>query len=315
MKKSSSSAAQAVLILIARIAWVMYQSFIKNFTAFNAKYTEQYGKDALAEVDKVAALPSDEEIRGAVTSYLNKLKASGLAVTNLTQMLFKYIEDTFQPSDWAAAKKEAGSALYAKAARGHWASVTKLLEANVAFIIKYKGTLSPGGTGMPATFPPQVEEAKATFEAALQSFALARQNAKLQTAARKAAYKGIRIVLIAMLKDAQRMFRFEPANKKAFTFAAIKRTVAPEASGLHISIKDSITELAITTARIVMQPGNITADTNNKGIAMMKLKAVMYNATVTAPGYETILLNNIQVEAGTVHRIRLQAQKEAAIAS
>ena len=314
MKKATVQAAQAVLILIARIGWGMYQSVTKNFTSFNAKYTEQYGKDALDAVNAAAALPSSDEIGGSVTIFLNKLKSAGLNSTNLCQFLFKYIEDTFAPADWAAAKREAGSALYKKAARGNWASISKLLEAATAFIVKYSEQLSLDGKGMPLTFPGQLAESKTDYDAALENYSLARQNAKLQTAARIEAYKAVHVILLAMLKDAQRIFRFDAANKKAFTFAAIKRTVAPEVSGVHISIKETITALPVTTARILFQPGNITADTSKKGVSITKLKAGTYSATITIPGFDTILLNSIQVTAGKMHRIRLQAQKAEAVA-
>ena len=87
------------------------------------------------------------------------------------------------------------------------------------------------------------------------------------------------------------------------------------ASGIHISIKEAVTLLPVTTARILFQPGSLAADTNQKGIAIRKLKPGIYSATITIPGYNTIVVNSIKITDGTVSRLRLQAHKEVAVAS
>lgn len=306
MKSNSAiTAAQGLLIRIARIAWSMYSSFIKQFTAFNAIYTISYGEDALKQVETTAALPSDAAVNAKLTALLNTVKATALVCTDYWQNLASYIVATFDAPDQEAAKKEAGSALYKNATSGNWSDLLKLLEQMTTFINHNIDTLTKDGNGMPAGFPAMLATARTACESALQAHSIARQTAKLQTAARQWAYKNVQLNLMAMLKDARQIFKRNDAALQMFTFADIKRSFSPEKTSICITVKNS-NDVAVTTSHLSVQSGKFYAEgnANAKGIISIKIPPGVYTCTLTTPAYETKVLMNVKVSSGGTKRIK-----------
>jgi hypothetical protein len=136
----------------ANLGWQNYQASLADFTSFKAKYTTEFGTDAVAELLIAKNIP-DAQSRGSVPESLRiELEATaGLCLHNF-QILKSYIADAFPEGQHKTMLDAAGARFYTKASNENWTAMQSMLDASAQFIMDHATDLSQGGNNMPQRF-------------------------------------------------------------------------------------------------------------------------------------------------------------------
>lgn len=313
--KTSFRGSQQDLYEVCKLAWSLYKDHLSSFTQFNAKYNAQYGTDALAAVEAAAALPNVQKRRSGVKSINRKLQHAGKKCTRNWKKLNRYISNSFAADQLEAMRDAAGVSFYTAATKNNWNAVTNLNSMGAAFITEYAATLQNEGKGMPADFQAAFDASGTAFTGLMNDYTVTKAGSKKSTGTRTIANNAVYATLMSMISDAKTIFEDDAATLKLFSYAALLRLAGKGAtSGFHITIKDSDTLLPVTTSTLLLQPGNITAYVNEKGVADVKINKGPVSYIITTPGYPVAYGDNIQLVPGVMHRIEIMLKKEVAAA-
>src|SRR6266487_334914 len=171
----SYNCSQQQLYAVANLGWQNYFDNLANFTNHKAKYTQEFGADAIAGVLEAKNLP-DALARDSVPQAIRiKLSEAAVACADNWQKLKSYISDAFPLSQQKPMLEAAGSKFYKKASTQGWGQMQSMLTSASQFIDENAEALLQEGTNMPAPFPAKFETDKAAFETRYAAFLSAQQ--------------------------------------------------------------------------------------------------------------------------------------------
>jgi hypothetical protein len=112
-----------------------------------------------------------------------------------------------------------------------------------------------------------------------------------------------------MLNDGQLIFENEETQKAIFTFNTVLAKVAGNGTtGMRITAEDSVSKVNITNFTANVQPGE-EVGTANVVILELKMSENLYNVAISALGYTTLIINNVQLTTGVMHRLDVEMVK------
>lgn len=219
-------------------------------------------------------------------------------------MLKQYIIAAY-PSDVALSNLEAaGASLYKKSKIGNWTDVTTLIQAANNFISNNTADLL-ANNNMPDTFPNTFQNMSADCIKASVTYFNADNAKKMAVNAKTQANNAIYESVMAMLKDAQQIYKDNDAVRSLFVFSQ-QAYVHQNANTARLSgyILNDI-KLPIAGATIATKQLAYSATTNDKGrFNFNRITAGDYNVTISCPGYVPVD-TTITLVAGTKSRLNL----------
>lgn len=245
---------QGDLYSVLDTAWGNYGVHLARFTAFKALYTGAYKTTALAAIASAKALPDDDARSGASELLHIGLVNMGNICCQNFQFLKSYIDTAF--TDPAVQKIQyviAGQNNYRDASRGDWESMILMnTSAKNYLALPANVTALTAGNNMPVAFVATQKTASDNFDAQYSSFKLAEETS-VETANKIKANNLCYHTGIAMLNDGQKIFMNEPEILTKFVFSNLLALINPPYAGIKGSVKERVTNIAITNAEIIAQ--------------------------------------------------------------
>lgn len=297
-----------ILYMACRFGWTLYGKYQKQFSAFNEDYTKEYGDAQLDAVNKAQALLDASQRRGTVTRQGNELDDSALSAILFWKKLRRYIFKAFTGQDPKAAIAQAGGAHFKKANSGNWSEITELLTAGLTYL-ETNAAILTGKAKMPAGFTDAYREAKEVYDREHIGYGSAKGTATGGTVDKVKANNGLYTSLQFMFGDAQIVFDDQKSVAKQFTFAAVKRLVTKDMSGIHFTIINPVTEKPLTEAVITTSESLEAYIVNERGVVTILMKVGVHSITVACPGFNTYT-GIVKVDAGIKHRVKIELVKQ-----
>ncbi len=302
---------QQQLYAVANLGWQNYLDNLADFTNHKAKYTGEFGTNAIATVLAAKSLP-DAQARGSVPESIRvQLTEAAAACADNWQKLKSYIIDAYPLSQQKPMLAAAGSKFYKKASTTGWEQMHSMLTSASQFINDNSEILLQEGTNMPAAFPAKFETNKAAFETKYTAFLSAQQGTIGGTSNKIIANNAIYDTLIKMFADGQIIYRTDPVNKVLFVFESLLSFVTTGGeTGLRIVAKEEVTELPVAGFAVTVQPGNVQASTDENGVLVLSLAQDTYSVIGIKDGYESFT-EEVNITTGVVSRRNIVLTKTA----
>ena len=302
---------QQQLYAVGNLGWQNYLDNLADFTNHKAKYTGEFGTNAIATVLAAKSLP-DAQARGSVPESIRvQLTEAAAACADNWQKLKSYIIDAYPLSQQKPMLAAAGSKFYKKASTTGWEQMHSMLTSASQFINDNSEILLQEGTNMPAAFPAKFETNKAAFETKYTAFLSAQQGTIGGTSNKIIANNAIYDTLIKMFADGQIIYRTDPVNKVLFVFESLLSFVTTGGeTGLRIVAKEEVTELPVAGFAVTVQPGNVQASTDENGVLVLSLAQDTYSVIGIKDGYESFT-EEVNITTGVVSRRNIVLTKTA----
>lgn len=298
---------QQELYSVGRIGYTSVIDRLAQFTAFKAKYVAAFFTALNAEIDAAEALPDEEQRQEDARTFRVVLKTKATEGMAFWQTLKRYITDAYPANEVEIKLDAAGQAHYRKAGKDDWAAVQRLLVDGNTFITDNTADLSAGGN-MPAAFATTFGTAKTDYDTAYNDFFNASQNSEVATQTKMIANNTVHSKMMSVFLDGQEIFKNDEAVKKLYTFDQILLTITgPGIAGVRGSIKDSITNLLITSGVTISIFG--TDHTTTVGpdgrYEISPVASGTYTIVITCPDYQDQQITNVEIETGTLKTLNI----------
>ncbi len=302
---------QQQLYAVANLGWQNYLDNLADFTNHKAKYTGEFGTNAIAAVLAAKNLPN-AQTRGSVPESIRiQLLEAAAACGDNWQKLKSYIMDAFPLSQQKPMLEAAGSKFYQKASSAGWEQMQSMLTSASQFINDNGNSLLQEGTNMPAAFPAKFETDKTVFETKYTEFLSAQQGTIGGTTNKIIANNTVYDTLTKMFADGQIIYRTDPVNKALFVFDSLLSFLTTgRETGLRIVAKEEVTELPVAGFAVTVQPGNVQASTDEDGVLVLSLAQDTYSVIGIKDGYESFT-EEVNITTGVVSRRNIVLTKTA----
>ena len=302
------SCSQQSLYTVAAIVWVNYNTNLARFTAFKGKYNAALATTALADLAAAKLLPNQGTRKALPESVRIALVPLGITCLANQRKLKSYVEEAF-PTTTVAMLKSAGNSSYHAAYNESWEEMKVMLTDAELFITNNTAALEMSGANMPTAFVATYSSGKTAFETVYKSYLLTAQATPGETSDKMKANNTIYTTLRSMLNDGQLIFENEETQKAIFTFNTVLAKVAGNGTtGMRITAEDSVSKVNITNFTANVQPGE-EVGTANVVILELKMSENLYNVAISALGYTTLIINNVQLTTGVMHRLDVEMVK------
>ena len=299
---------QQSLYTVAAVVWANYNANLARFTAFKGKYNAALATTALADLAAAKLLPNLGTRNALPESVRIALLPLGYTCLANQRKLKSYIEEAF-PTTTVAMLKSAGNSSYKKAYNESWEEMNVMLTDAALFISNNTAALEMSGANMPAAFVATYTSGKTAFENVYKSYLLNVQATPGETSDKMKANNTIYTTLRSMLNDGQLIFENEETKKAIFTFNTVLAKVAGNSTtGMRITAEDIVSKVNITNFTAIVQPGE-EVGTADGIILELKMSENLYNVAISAPGYNSLLINNVQLTTGVMHRLDVEMVK------
>ena len=297
---------QNSLYAVCRSGWSSCSTFLTDFTAFSPLYDAPFITARIAEINAAESLGDAEQRTEDTRTLRINLKNAGTTGSDLWQKLKRYIIKAY-PADLVEVKLDAaGQTHYRRAGQDDWGAISRLLLDGEAFITANTADLT-AGNNMPPTFGTTFNAAKSAYDTLYQSFITAGQTDEIETQTKLTANNALYASLISMFLDGQEIFKTDEAVKKLFTFDQVLLNIdGPGIAGARGEITDAPTGNTIAVQATVQLAGpsnkTVTSDSDARYEAS-PVAAGIYTITVTAPGYQTAVINNVEIQTGVLKTV------------
>lgn len=307
--KPKYTSTQQQLYEVTRTGWNNFQEFLKDFSDFKAYYKTSYATDALAQLVAAESLPDDQSRYAEAETQRIQLTKTADDALDFWQRLKSYIMDAFEDGFEKPQLEAAGAAYYTKAANYGWEQLKSLLKAAVNFVNTNEVALLKD-ENMPASFKAKMITAQQDVETQYQNFLALQQAAESATVTKITANNAVYDKLIPMFTDGQLIFKLDADKKSRFVYDSLLSYITTAGpSGLRITLKEAVTELPLSVAAIIIQPGNVQVSTDVNGVAEINLSANGYSVSVIKSGYKDYNETGVDVSTGVMSRKNITMEK------
>lgn len=293
---------------VAAIVWANYNTNILKFTAFKAKYNPAYSVTALLALTAAKLLPNQETRNAMPESVRIALLPLGDKCLANQRKLKSYIEEAY-PTTASTMLASAGNKSYKAASHEGWEEMNTMITDADLFIGNNTSTLEMAGTNMPTAFVATYTTDKTAFETQYKSYLLTSQATTGDTSDKMKANNKVYNTMMAMLKDGQLIFEADENRKAIFTFATVLGNVTGNGTtGMRTTVVDSISKVNIINFTVTVQPGATVAAAD--GIILeLKMSEANYTVVISAPAYHDLIINQVQLKTGVMHRLDVELVK------
>ncbi len=300
---------QQSLYAVCRSGWSSCSTYLSLFNAFSPLYTGAFVTAKVADINTAETLPDAEQRTEDSRTLRVNLKNKATECMDLWQRLKRYITKAY-PADQVEIKLDAaGQSHYRKAGQDDWGAVSRLLVDGDAFITANTADLT-AGNNMPAAFAATFNTAKTQYDTFYQSFITAGQSDEVETQTKLNANNAIHADLMAMFLDGQEIFKNDEAVRKLFIFDQVLLNVeGPGIAGAKGEITNSTNDNPITTAanlEFVGPTEYTTVSGPDSRYQASPLAAGSYTVTVTCPGFQTLIINNVEIQTGVLKTLNIE---------
>ena len=302
---------QQQLYIACRMAWENYIDKLINFKTFKGKYTQQTALDAATLLQTAKDIDDEQTRNSKHESTRLSLIEKGAVCLALWQSLKSYIEEIWKKPFTKPQLEAAGSPFYEQAANKGWEQMQSLLDASNKFITTNTADLSNGGLNMPNSFPGDYAAATTAWQNLYTQFTNQEKDSKTGTNDKIIANNNLYTFTIDMLTDGQVIFANDPVTLPNFVFNTLVSYITTAGStGLRLTLIEAITELPIANTTALLQPGNFSIKTNDKGIAENEMPEDDYSIEINNPLYNTYINPLIKIRTGVMHRLNVTLTKK-----
>lgn len=309
--KQNFNCSQQELLTASSQIWQSFIDRLMDFTAFKPRYKMSTADENRQLIDQVNAMPN-EKARSLLHQSVNQdLRARTPGWLNLYQRLKRYIVDAWPKMSHKPYFEAAGGNYYAGASNYNWESMRDLFNAMRNFITLYKMDLT-ANENMPEIFENLVKDEQTVFVLLHDTFLNKKEQANQLRNQRTEALNQVYSNTIAVCKDAQEMFPKDSAAYKLFVFEDVLRNISGYGqAGLSGQVTDAVTEQPIAGVIVTIFEKSRSEPTNEEGrFEMLVVAAGFYRIIFSKDGYQTLILDDYEVKAGTVGRLDVQLTPE-----
>lgn len=293
---------QSDMLTIARGAIVSCKKYLPRFAEHSTLYTQAYLDDLSEQVNTASATEAAPLRRQSQSDARNELTL--VADTNLanSQALKSYIERAATEQQLSSWLQAAGLGFYEKAQNYNWSALQEMANTGSLFITANVTALTDKGF-MPAAFPAKFNADKQSFREALDTFYRAESDKAIATENKTALYNRIYGEIIAMFKDAQKIFAYEEGIRRQFVYDLLLSKIrSGGVAGIKGTIINIDTNQPIEGVNVYTADGNYNAVSDANGIFLItQVAADTYTLTFEKAGFETAS-ETIDVKTGTTAR-------------
>ncbi len=311
-EKALYKSSMVVFYMVCRFAWNLYTKYWEDFASLSSSYTKDTGTNALKAISAAQALPDVAQRRANTKQQGTELDDSSKAALLFRKRLRSYIIKAVAPQLRAAAIEQAGGTHFAKASNGNLSEITDLMLAGQTYIAANSELLISKGT-MPETFADDYNKAKDTYDTEHLEYGQAKGDATEGTVDKITANNNLHNAIQEMFGDAQIVFDDRKAIAKQFSYAAVKRLVSKDLSGIHFSVFNTVAgkPKPVTTAFISTDESEDVLPVNKRGVLDVIMKVGVHSVTITSPGFASYS-GVVKVDPGVRHRVKIELVKAAA---
>ncbi len=282
-----------VFFTYCTVAWGYAKQYSSRLMARRPLYTEGFISEQEALVKVVEALPTLRARLNAVTNANIQLSADNQAVRSLLQLLKNYIQFAFKDKAQMEAQLRAAGLTDYSSKLNNWQNTSGMVRDARQYLASNTTRLSEG-ENMPKTFPADFTEAANKFEASWLDF-IAKEKASTDgTATQDDRLEDLLTALNPMLDIAQRVFEFEPVERKKFTRTHLLNEVrSRHFAAIQGTVKFSTTDKPMAGVRVeIAGVEDAFALTDNKGRFSINIPGgESYNVQFSSPGTEPLTLS------------------------
>jgi hypothetical protein len=311
-KTTNFKCSQQELYAVCKLAWEGCNLHIDKFRNFSPKYTPEFIMARTAEIDTVASIPDSVARSGALEILRVNLKEQARLCIDLWLRLKRYITVAYPASVQSAKLKTAGQAFYRNANTHSWEACQGLLKSGSLFIAAETEDLLRIDN-MPPSFPEEFNAGRETFEVFYLRFLDGTKQGGQKTDEKLSANNRLHDALMAMMLDGREIFRHDEVMQKQFMFEPLLLNV----SGHGVAgFKGSVTSGTrngepIEGATLTLSDNNHTCTTDDEGwYQFSQLQAGTYSVEVKALGFQTLIIDNIEIKTGNMSNLHIQLQVE-----
>jgi hypothetical protein len=203
----------------------------------------------------------------------------------------------------------AGNKSYKAATHEGWEEMNTMITDADLFITNNTEALEMLGQNMPVAFVTTYSTDKSAFETLYKSYLLTSQATTGDTSDKMKANNKVYNTMMAMLRDGQLIFETDETRMAIFTFATVLGHVSGNGTtGMRITAVDTLSKVNITNFMATVQPG-ATVATADGIILELKMSEAMYSVLISAPGYTPLIVNDVQLKTGIMHRLDVEMVK------
>lgn len=289
-EKPNYRCAQKDFYTVAKMGWAHYATYHAQLASYKAFYKPSFGTNALAAVNAAQAL-ADDQARGAI-SETERIVLVGLGRTCLDYFDFLkgYIESAYADDTmWKSQFEALGNNYYAKAAHEDWESMVSMNVSAVNYVnITENFEKLTANENMPEDFKEIIGEAADAFASKYADF-LASSDTSNATKAKIVANNACYKTLTSMFRDAQRVFKYDPAILQKFTFSSLLASINPPVAGIRGVVKESETNVPLVVNIKTQKTGEVAVVfvSGADGTFSQQLAEGTYVIEVSAAGYVT----------------------------
>jgi hypothetical protein len=312
-KKLNYKCSQQELYAVCKLAWEGCNKHLAEFQNFSPKYNPEFIKARKEEITAVASMPDSASRSSYVEAVRVQLKAHSRNCLDAWQRLKHYIFEAYPESLHENKLKAAGKGYYRDAQAQNWEACQGLLSSCSQFLIVESEVLL-GNDNMPPGFPEQINEARDTFESLYMNYLEGNKLAGQKTDEKLNANNLLFDTLMVMMHHGHEIFKHEPAIQKQFVFEQILLTVSgPGVAGFKGSVSTATKNSTPIAGALLTLNNGSTCTTDEEGwYQFTQLQAGTYSLEVTAPGFQTLRIDNIEIKTGNMSNLHLQMQPDQA---
>ncbi|MBL7815904.1 MAG: carboxypeptidase-like regulatory domain-containing protein [Saprospiraceae bacterium] len=312
MANSTYGCTQSELYTTCRNAWLLCQQFLKEFSDYKSKYSVAFITDNLALISSIEAMDDFAARRAPIKELRKSLMAEKSDALTFYVRLKGYVSEAYQGDKTIldANYTEMGQSFYEKLNANSGSDVRSLMSAMVPYVRMHKAELMEKGY-MPLSFLTQLEEKKASFDAAHQVWKDEFENKPDATSAKIEANNDLKARVMAMLSDGQAVFCNNKSLAQKFvwsTLLADVRGVKP--TGFSGKITDKATEAPLSIVTIFIESLNLTVSCDKNGRYQFVVPTSgKLTLVIKAEGYRTIVLEDQDVKVGVMRRLNIEMER------
>ncbi|MCW5909370.1 MAG: carboxypeptidase regulatory-like domain-containing protein [Chitinophagales bacterium] len=256
------------------------------FTAHNTMYNPVNLAAFQAQLDAAKALPNFQQRNEPSETLRVLIKEQAEKSINKWRALRTYIERSFPPALIKPKLEAAGWSYLAQANAFNWEEIVELLDSGYEFITANEPALT--ANGMPPAFPAEYQAEQAAYMAFFNQLSDTTLDQRQQTDEKINANNALYDELIRIGKDANVIFRNNPALLERFTFTKVLALVSSPGPA---TLKGNVTDVAenpIPDVSVYLQELDLEVFTDATGTYLTgNISSGTYTVTFSKEGFVT----------------------------
>jgi Carboxypeptidase regulatory-like domain len=309
-EKVSINASRSELVAIVNLLCVY---LAEDIAALRLKFTNKYKAEdfiqiLLAECELVRLLPQPETRIAPRMQARTDMSELVIDILANARLLKQYIIEGFPASEVESLLAQATITVnFDKVTKQNWEATDKMLSGMTSFIASNLSVLLNKGS-MPKEFTNEVEAQLNDFGDLKAAYG--NQNSASQTETEDTENEIVALFerVKGIISDAQAVFYKDKAKREKYTFADLKRQSNPgkkTVGGIRGGFFDAINQRPIVGAVIRTAYFDKSTESDKKGRFELKpLPAGVYTIEIEAPGFEKVVIPDIEVKAGMMRTVK-----------